>query len=175
VEGAMTEIHAPLANSISHYFNLVTNCVAALEACTNQLIAKLLASGDIQEATIASWRPAGIANRPRHLLEWLNNPITDESETKQALEVFSQIVSIRNSFVHYKPMPVTFTYEKLSMADVVGDDNVNPEFCYVALKSISFLLDLLTQDKRKFRNTFHIARMGFSPGGWPSPYIDFHD
>ena len=70
VEGAMEEMHPSLAESLSHYFNFLTNCVASVESCVNHEIAKLLYSSNLKEDELKKWMESGIGDRPEHLLKW---------------------------------------------------------------------------------------------------------
>lgn len=172
VEGAMEEMHSPLAESLRHYFNFLTYCVASVESCTNQEIAKLLHSGDLKEDELEKWKPLGIGCRPRHLLEWKARSELKDAELLSTLEIFQKVVKCQNNFVHYKTRPVTFTYNEFDIANVVGDKNANIEFCSIALASVCKILNHLVGDDQCL--TFETSFLGFQPGWSPSPYINFH-
>lgn len=172
VEGAMEEMHPELAESLSHYFNFLTNCVASVESCVNQEIAKLLFGKNLKEHELKEWIPKGIGHRPKHLLEWKGQLAIDDAEIFSALVTFQKVVECRNNFVHYKSRPVAFTYSEINIANVAGDENANIEFCSVALESVCQILNRLVGTDLKF--IFEPSILGFQPNWSPSPYLNFH-
>ena len=95
----------------------------------------------------------------------------EDYEISSALVTFQKIVECRNNFVHYKSRPVTFTYNEINIANVVGDQNATMEFCSVALDSVCQILNRLVGDNLNW--TFETSMLGFQPNWSPSPYISF--
>lgn len=172
IEGAMEEIHPILAESLSYYFNFVTNSVAAVESCTNLKIATLLHSGKLTINEIKDWESKGIGDRPLHLLAWLEKPSHPSNELKAALEVFRQAVKTRNRFVHYEFTPTTFTYKDIGIENIIGDQHINESFCESVLDATHMILTSLTAtDYSIGLLAFDRFFIDFRQTSSPSPYL----
>lgn len=170
-QGAMEEIHEPLAETLSNYFNLLTNCVAAVESGVNLKIAELLHSEKLTVDDINRWDSRGIGDRPLRLLTWLAGQDSLSEALLNALPIFADVVQSRNRFVHYSFKPAVFSHYKIELASIVGDENVSTPFCDAALAAIQVILTEIFSDHFNYGEAFEAGILGFRPCMSPSPYL----